>query len=351
MVNSKKYIPKSKKEIFIFLVFIETLAFTKAFYYRYFFNLDIIEHWNFSCWLISYDLRFIKRGLLGTLLNPLSNVIRHINSATIASSVGTLFLSSIIALFGTYFIQNLKGYVFNWLMVISFIIFPSGIANLYYGLGRYDTFLVIFILLSVYLSQNINSLNLLLIFILYILGIPTHEIHIFTAMPIFSFIIMQKLEKSASYLLFFGLINIISIFMLFLFSKPDLSTPQFASVLKNIALQEQYSLDLYTPAEFINIFSVIYTQSLHQNAIFFVSSKNILGYIYLLLTIIPLFILVHRFMLFMKKQKIAFITGIIMPLTLGFVAVDMGRWVTLSTINALVIAGLVLYNQPSYIKT
>lgn len=337
--SDKIQLPQKKLEIFIFIILLEVAAFFKASLYASTTGIYNISQWKLLTWLISYDFGFIKRGLLGTLINPLSNTLGYAESIVLVSIIATLLLSIAIAVLGAHLIYKTKGNFLAWMVVMSFIMLPNGLGNLYYDFGRQDIILVLFIFISIYLLYFPSQIKYTVACTIYFLGILIHEVYIFMAIPIFSFFILRRNAKIGISLFIFISINTILIFLLFSFGKLDISTEQFYTILKDMAIQKNVTISDY----FTQGFSVIFTKSLYENFIFFVYEKGEYDYIFTFFTALPLIILtIISMAVFNKSEKILLIFGLLFPLSLSIVAIDIGRWVGISMINVAIITGLIL---------
>lgn len=338
--------PTNRGEIITALFLLEVIAFLKAFCHGGIY----ISIWTFSYWLISYDLGFIKRGLLGTLLSPLSERLGHSEAVILVSIISIILLSIIIILLGVYIIEKLNSSFLGWFIVISFIMLPSGLGNFYLGFSRHDIIMIILTISSTILALNTKAkrINFLLLPIIYISGILIREIYIFIGMPVFCFLIAKRTKRPEIYLPIFILLNFLIIFTLFLYGGSDLSADQLSLVLQEIGAKKDFLFNNEQKREFLPQFTFIYTNSLYDNFLFFITERgDLINYLSSIVTIVPLFLIASTLKKIVSSQERKWLYfSIAIPLLLGLVAIDMGRWVSLSTINFFMILGCIIHFNP-----
>lgn len=354
MLDYKRIIPKSKRGIFIALLLVEAIAFTKVLGYKTLLGMHLIDTYGLITWLISYDFGFIKRGLLGTLSSPLNAAIGHTESVILLSVLAALILSVITALFGAHFICKLRGHFISWVISVLFIMLPGGIGNFYYNLSYQDAFLIISIFLLLYLIYFVKYYQIYTV-MLFTASVLIHEIYIFLFLPIIiSFCILIK-EYSPTVILPSVILPSIAIVASVLYlGVPDTSTDQLANIIKEKVISEKILSQqetIHNPSLFKN-FSSIFTRSLYENfQIFVIGIGQLHRYLACLIMTTPiifLFALFHKSLSLKERWILA--CGGSFPLMLGFISIDIGRWVSFSTVVFLILLSITIIKRPEISK-
>jgi hypothetical protein len=151
-------------------------------------NLDAPSDWKMTQWWFSYELGFVKRGLMGTLLKPLSAQLGHVLAVYLASAA--ILAGAIVAVVSaaTAFTVRQRGRSASWLVSAAFITMPGSIAALAYDVGRYDGLLVVILIGSACAAWRIMERPRLglaaALAAAQVLGVLIHEIHLFVAGPV-----------------------------------------------------------------------------------------------------------------------------------------------------------------------
>lgn len=190
--SSKKfYFILSVLSIF-YLVYISLFKYLKDFDISKVFGLN---SYRATHWIVNYyDLSFIKRGLIGT-------IIKFFNLDKLIDYNLILFLSLIVILFFitiTIFLYSVvNNYNFIKLIFISFLFSHTFIYFYFLDLGRFDQINNILLIVSIFLIIKFNNFySLYFIFLIIVVGTLIHEAFLLIQYPMIFFVFCYKEIKT-----------------------------------------------------------------------------------------------------------------------------------------------------------
>jgi hypothetical protein len=189
-------------------------------------------NFNYQYYLYDYNYGFIKRGLIGSLLNflPIS-ISEHVfvSIATLLIIILGIFLVSIIDYI------NFKNKFYGYFLVCFLIICPALLKNLWYDIGRLDIFGISYSLLFLYPFKK-KILNIILIlspltlFIhegFFLLWLPTYYICWYIKNN------MNLTKLTIYYSVFFIISSLILLFLILKYGKLDVDFYTYQHYIQN----------------------------------------------------------------------------------------------------------------------
>lgn len=312
-----------------------------------------IQHVNsyiHETYLISYqNLGFVKRGLIGTILSPFAKIFSWHIVITTFSVIGLITFGVVMAKLMSKSIELSKYSLSSWILAICIIFSPCSLSALAGDLGRFDWILILiliathYILLSFFSQEshpkhNFNVL-FIVVLIMQVVGILVHEIYIMMIMPIIIYInFFKSISKDILYKI--AAISIISLMLVFLFgARHDLSISEVNKIYISNEYHTRIIHDFNQTSLFVLKFNIL------DNLNFSVDRYKSMG-LKLWIFIITNTFIIMSFLFYLttiatphlKSGKRLLITMLMfMPMLLSLIAVDIGRWITLSFFVGLII--------------
>ena len=152
-------------------------------------NIREVSPWRLTQWWLSYDLGFVKRGLMGTLLRPLAERMGH--EASVHAAAVAILVVAIISLvaIAAYLAKQAHWTPVAVVLSVAFVTMPGSVATIATDLGRFDGVLVAIAVASLgIMLLEIRSrapLAALVSFaLLQPLAVFVHEIYVVVAGPL-----------------------------------------------------------------------------------------------------------------------------------------------------------------------
>ena len=339
-----KYI--SIRNIHYFSIFIILSIFLYIFYFSY---RNIINIWSYSEIHLNYSAGFIRRGFLGEIIKFLNS---YFYSDKIFFSTIFFLLSSINTII---FLSIVKKITNNISIYIYLALNPSFILFSFYDLGGYarsEIFGIFLMLLHTYIAQkiydkkiNYNQYNFFYFFIFYpfiFIATLIHEINILTILfhLITSYQII-KFYKKNTYRNFIKFLLPIFFFipLIFFFLTSPISNEMLQIIIDSLKYKENVEIWILE--------SIASPASARLNSEISYMSNPISNVIYYILIFFFYFIpIIFIFNSSAKKYKFIFLLISIIPLFfLFFIGRDWGRW-----IHIILITTFCFYAQNLVIK-
>jgi hypothetical protein len=139
------------------------------------------DNWGITEWLINYSGGFVRRGLPGSILYYISELIN------IKSNILAIIISSIVFFSVSYWFVKIAKEKFSYMIIFSPILLGAPIFGNF--LIRKDLLGIAFLMGCILIEKNIISLNFknLIVNILSISSIFSHEAFFFYAIPLLIF--------------------------------------------------------------------------------------------------------------------------------------------------------------------
>lgn len=295
-------------------------------------------------YFISYqDFGVIKRGLLGSALQPLYMGLK-INPYVFYLAVNFAFSISLIAVFWSFFNKRLAFFSRLDACFVAFpIIFSPALAmHLGYSLGNFDNTLMLVFLISLLLIKHDHTL---MASVFSALAIAIHEIYLFTSLPFLMWFIGYKTGSSKFNILVikkgisFSFLPIITACYFVFFGCLGFAKDDYLKSLTFIS-QELIKRDGY--------FELTSTLTSNFNAAF-ISLANIENWPFVPIVIIYAFFFSYFIYRILQKADIKMplllCLAILSPLLLSFVANDVYRWFCFSLFLMAVLPALFLSTE------
>jgi|SRR5438105_5661303 len=172
--------------------------------------------WNYTAWLFDYHFGFMKRGLVGT-------VLQSITGATVIPLLWVKCVSWALALaivaFFLYVFNDLQRSIRNseerrqfLSLFVFFMLSPVSLRNYFFDLGRFDQISIILLLLQWFRPPLLMTVTLSAIMVL------VHENFFFIFMPVLLLIVFSERGLKPAFLVFATVT--ISTFITFKFGRP-----------------------------------------------------------------------------------------------------------------------------------
>ena len=182
------------------------------------FSLDFsngVSDWFLGQYLYSYNIEFVKRGLVSSIFYYLNISVTYENIFIFCLIVFNTLITSLI-----FFVLkiNSKKIVLNLFLIL--LLSPFFIISFSNDIGRYDPLLyLILTLIILYIVSN--KINNYIISILSSFAIFIHEIFFFVGFPLIFLLLLNENKKNKNFksILFFLSINFFSYLLIFLFGE------------------------------------------------------------------------------------------------------------------------------------
>ena len=206
------------------------LLFLGIFYYIFvLYDNHFGLEYNNQYFLYDYHFGFIKRGLIGALLNYLPLKITQ----QVFISLSTLLIF-VLGIFVTLIIDKIsfRNKIFGYFLVSLLVISPALLKNLWYDLGKFDIFGILYCTLLVYpFKKRINDVLFLLSpFILivhegfFLLWLPTYFV---------CWLIRNDLKLNKNIFYLFIITSCVILFLILKFARTDIDLNLFKAYLKS----------------------------------------------------------------------------------------------------------------------
>ncbi len=300
---------------------------------------DLVANWATLQYFFSYRLEFMKRGLIGTLLD-IFNIQPTLKTIWILS---LLFANMVFILIYNYLktifkdLQNSS----TWIIVFLFLftISPATAWNFGYGVGRADLFNLAIELLIVYIIIFNNNKSHIIIPILLVLGILLHEAFLFMSVPIILALLFDKYvhkKISLSIIMSSSIAICCVVLVIILYGKID--PINFESLYMSI-----YRKPLPENLPTINTFMIV-TSSLSTNVIFTLKeyfTLHVWKYFIIALPLLASYSYIYvkpiKFSSLPIEKKILFVSPfLIFPMFI--LGVDIYRWFSMMLINMFIVS-------------
>ncbi len=210
---------KNKIATSIIFIIISNLIFN----YNFLINLNYLEtdfsllvsKWFLGQYLFSYDVEFVKRGIISSIFFYLDINITYENIYIFCLIVFNALLLSLI-----FFILRINSRNIVQKLFLILLLSPFFVVSISNDIGRYDQLLYLILTLIILFIVN-NKINIYIISILSSLGIFIHEIFFFIGFPLIFLFLLDKNKKDRNFknILFFVIINLFSYLIIFLFGE------------------------------------------------------------------------------------------------------------------------------------
>lgn len=316
---------------------------------------ELVANWRTLQYFFSYDLEFMKRGLIGSLFDIFS----------IKPTLRTIWFFSLlscnIVFFLTYnYLKRMFNHLPNgstWLIlfVLFFTISPVTAWNFGYEAGRADLFNLVIALFIINIIVINKKKLLYLIPVLLVIGVLIHEAFIFLSAPtIFALLINEFMRKRIQLSIIIGsFIAILGVFLaIMLFG--DIEPASLKSLYLSV-----YHEPIPTDLPIVNTFMII-TSSIYTNIIFTLReylTLHVWKYFavalpFLMACFYIYFKSVSFHLLSIEKKILLFSPFLVVPMFIF--GVDLYRWFSAMLINMFIATSYLIHTKVvnfSFFKT
>lgn len=190
------FINKYNRVLFIIFLLFSSFIYSHHFWRRSTFLVD--PYW-FDHWLLNYSFGFVRRGLLGSILNFLGGLqhsILFVNllAVVITLSIVILFIRQLVAFFA---VNSLVSLIFIFVCILSPLI------SVFFeccGDPFQLTLLITFLLIHLITKYNLNIVSKFIVFtVLMSINMLIHEASLFISGFLFIFALLEKKSDRASF--------------------------------------------------------------------------------------------------------------------------------------------------------
>jgi hypothetical protein len=307
---------------------------------------ELVVDYRTLQYFFSYNLEFMKRGLIGTLFD-IFNIQPTLKTIWILS----LLFSNIVF----FLIYNYLKIVFKdlqnsstWIIVFLFLftISPATVWNFGYEAGRADLLnLAIELLIVIIIICNNNKFHFM-IPILLGLGMLSHEAFLFMSIPIIIALLFDRFTRNRAYIpTIISSFIVIFCVVLAIIMYGKINSLNFESLYMS-AYQKPLPGNLPT----INTFMIV-TSSLSTNILFTLREyftlhvwKSLILALPLLASYLYLYVKPVKFLSLPVEKKVLFLSPfLIFPLFL--LGVDIYRWFSMMLINMFIVSTYFIYTK------
>ncbi|MDR2123073.1 MAG: hypothetical protein LBP34_08095 [Flavobacteriaceae bacterium] len=298
--------------------------------------------YNFQYFLYDYHFQFIKRGLIGTIMNfiPITlNEYRFISISTV-----------LLALLGMMFVKiidnlNFFNKSFNYFLVSLLVISPALLKNLWFDIGRLDIFGIFYCLLFL---LPLKKTIIHYIFILSPLVLLIHEGFFFLWLPSYfaCWFIKNEMKFTNKNIIILGLFIFLSLIVLFIINK-------FGKISVDFNEFENY-IKSKTPGE-VAVENTVITESIYkkiQESILFNFTHIkfwFLGFVNLFSMIYIIKIYCRLFKINLLRYKIIFLP-VFFTFLMFFLGLDGLRWFSNMCFSLYIMLLAILIDNKDKIK-
>lgn len=303
-------------------------------------NLQPVGEWKLTHWWFSYELGFVKRGLLGTLAAPLRQYMGHTIAALVGSglilavSVGTLV--AIVA----SFVGRFRRESLAWCLGAACLAMPGSVSSLARDFGRYDGLLLVVGIVTcaaIWRAAARSSLLLWAMVPMQCVAVLIHEIYIVSVGPlVLGFGLLRWKEMngaSRAALMLAGLAAIATTAVVGEGGKvQDRSAEQLIDQARgDLGFEPSTAaMEILTRSLTDNVaYSMAHWSSLEGGVVL---AALLMG---LAPALVILSIVLERFT---TREAAVVWVGFLSPLLLAAVGIDVGRWGMFGTINAFLLS-------------
>jgi hypothetical protein len=303
-------------------------------------KFTLIEDWKATHWLMSYDLEFIKRGAIGSVVNYLFTLPISLEKISFAAYSVYFLLSIFLVL---YVVPAFKKDIALVTLLLS-----SGFAlqQLGHDIGRFDQVVLLLTLATLKLAPSCKSnpiLITLLLVILSALSMVVHEASALIAIPLtFSALSISTIKNGKNYLYPAAYLasSICLFFAIIIIGSPITSPEQWINFLQNKA---DFEINLNSAAVTHNSLKDSILISLER----FISMKTA-NRMFLVFLVSITYIYVYRVLqkqLINENGIITFLAvlPVLATIPLYFLGLDYYRWIALAMLNTLLILTYLRY--------
>lgn len=291
-------------------------------------------------WLINYQGGFVRRGMIGEIFFQLHSIIK------IDILYIVFFFNVILLILFFYLIYNIIKHSLSNNIFLFYCLLPSTLLFTFFdplAVGRKDYLVIIPYLFYAYFIEKLTTNIKIFLVVLFIIVSLTHEL-VFFFIP-FLFIIkylnfsnIKFTFKNFKFEIICSIVMGITIFFLFLFKIPH--NNELCQSLVNLKLNNELCNGVIRDFSSPKVYSL---DTIHNNFKYLEKFNYIPQYsIYIIITLLPTFVIIFIKNINLRKKKIFFYYNIISILSifpLIFVSTDWGRY-----INILFILNIVYFH-------
>lgn len=357
MFENNETIDKAEEKIIFKRFFFVFIIIFTVYYIEYFTSPSNINRYIFTQYLVSYNLGFISRGLVGSILTLIfkNYTVHHIYSFITITNFVLIIMTSY---FTAKVISKSNKKIREIVIVIAFffIVNPSGLTYLFHfrNFGRLEIFSFILFFISIFVLFKNNNL-VYLIPIISILNIMIYQTAIFLYLPIIIIIIFYIAikDRSKKHMIIFIITACFSI-MAFLYI-------QIWGKITSIPYEEIVSI-MWQKTDFEPSKGFLYAEFYmeiagHLGLMAIHLEKMIPLFLIALMVYIPIFIFIYYIYInilikSVKREKLAYffiIANILTFIPVFVFAVDYGRWISAYFTMQITLILSLIYFKDKYV--
>lgn len=305
-----------------------------------------IDDFNYTHWLFNYNYQFIKRGLIGQILNILS--IKPTLEAVYFFSYVILLL--MFYLFVLFFWNTIKPFNTELILFFLLVIFHSAtLQHFHYDIGRFDQIGIIATILLIFLLPRVTiTLQVIIILFTFSVLILIHEALFIIFGPLI-FVYWIFLIRYENHLVIYKILIFVSL------SIMTLAVSKYG-LMKVISAKNYYELLSRIYGSFVDKGAVLVLyRNFDDNFEFTHQIGFSIGHhILMLLVVAPIIFLLSILFynyhlkvrdLNVKAKYFTFILSAISPLILYPIAVDRFRWISIAITNIFIVIAILIQDN------
>jgi hypothetical protein len=304
-------------------------------------QFTLIDDWKATHWLMSYDLEFIKRGAIGSVVNYLFTLPISLEQISIAAYSVYFLLSIFLVL---YIIPAFKKDITLVTLLLS-----SGFAlqQLGHDIGRFDQVVLLLTLTTLKLAPSCKTnpvLITLLLIILSALSMVVHEASALIAIPLtFSALSISTVKNRRNYLYpaAYVVSSICLFFAIIIIGSPVTSPEQWINFLQSKA---NFEINLNSAAVTHNSLKDNILISLERLISMKTANRMFLVFIFSIAYIYVIYRVFQK-QLANENRIITFLSvlPVLATVPLYVLGLDYYRWIALAMLNTLLILTYLRY--------
>ena len=246
------------------------------------FSLDFsngVSDWFLGQYLYSYNIEFVKRGLISSVFYYLNISVTYQNIFIFCLIVFNTLMTSLI-----FFILkiNSKKVVLNLFLIL--LLSPFLIVSFSNDIGRYDPLLYLILTLIILFIIS-NKINNYIISILSSFAIFIHEIFFFVGFPLIFLLLLNENKKNKNFksILFFLSINFFSYILIFLFGESSWENANLVFERAQKIDETSFNTVLYFVTDIYNANKIYvgktFVNNIYNFNLFFVITYTLINYL------------------------------------------------------------------------